>query len=74
MQHPYSTSPTFTQFFAIINKKNKLQFSDYYFLEPVGAKAPTFNTVSKISSLLGKSFGDIVLLCQAQAYPVPFFR
>ncbi|XP_017961141.1 Down syndrome cell adhesion molecule-like protein Dscam2 isoform X20 [Drosophila navojoa] len=42
--------------------------------EPVGAKAPTFASSSKISSLLGPSSGDIVLLCQAQAYPVPYFR
>ncbi|KRF98096.1 uncharacterized protein Dwil_GK22019, isoform BG [Drosophila willistoni] len=42
--------------------------------EPVGAKAPTFASVSKISSLLGHSSSDVVLLCQAQAYPVPFIR
>nr|XP_036670158.1 Down syndrome cell adhesion molecule-like protein Dscam2 isoform X16 [Drosophila suzukii] len=42
--------------------------------EPVGAKAPTFATVSKISSLLGSSSSDIVLLCQAQAFPVPYTR
>lgn len=45
-----------------------------HFTEPVGAKAPTFASSSKISSLLGPSSGDIVLLCQAQAYPVPYFR
>nr|XP_017031905.1 Down syndrome cell adhesion molecule-like protein Dscam2 isoform X10 [Drosophila kikkawai] len=42
--------------------------------EPVGAKAPTFASVSKISSLLGASSSDIVLLCQAQAFPVPYAR
>nr|NP_001246176.1 down syndrome cell adhesion molecule 1, isoform BQ [Drosophila melanogaster]AFH07931.1 down syndrome cell adhesion molecule 1, isoform BQ [Drosophila melanogaster] len=42
--------------------------------EPVGSKAPTFATASKISSLLGSSSSDIVLLCQAQAFPVPYTR
>lgn len=46
----------------------------FTFIEPVGAKAPTFPTVSKISTLTGKSFSDIVLLCQAQAFPVPLTR
>lgn len=43
-------------------------------LEPIGAKAPTFQGDSK-GSIYWKSSGqDIVLLCQAQAYPVPLIR
>lgn len=43
-------------------------------LEPIGAKAPTFQGES-IGSVFRKSSGhDIVLLCQAQAYPVPLIR
>lgn len=46
----------------------------FIFVEPVGAKGPTFATDSNSFSytrLIGQSFG---LLCQAQAYPVPLIR
>lgn len=50
------------------------QFISFIPLEPIGAKAPTFQGDSK-GSIYWKSSGqDIVLLCQAQAYPVPLIR
>lgn len=42
--------------------------------EPVGSKAPTFSTASKISMFVQKSGDDLALLCQAQAFPVPLIR
>lgn len=46
----------------------------YYFIEPLGAKAPGFSSSSKSSTFFEEQGHDLVLLCQAQAYPVPFFR
>lgn len=46
----------------------------YFYIEPVGAKAPSFSTDSKSITFersIGQGFG---LLCQAQAFPVPLFR
>ncbi|KAF4517352.1 hypothetical protein B566_EDAN011739 [Ephemera danica] len=42
--------------------------------EPVGAKAPSFSSNTKISSFLTKSKEGYALLCQAQGFPVPSFR
>lgn len=42
--------------------------------EPVGSKAPTFSTASKISMFVQKSGDNLALLCQAQAFPVPLIR
>lgn len=44
------------------------------YLEPVGAKAPTFSSASTSFTFkhrIGDNFG---LLCQAQAFPVPLIR
>lgn len=44
------------------------------FLEPIGAKAPTFSleyTLIEVKKAQAQSFA---LLCQAQAYPVPIIR
>lgn len=43
-------------------------------LEPVGSKAPTFSTDSKISMFVRKAGENFALLCQAQAFPVPLIR
>lgn len=44
------------------------------FLEPVGAKAPTFSNDLK-SFTFSRKFGQsFALLCQAQAWPVPVIR
>ena len=42
--------------------------------EPVGFKAPVFNSESKISLFEKPRDINIALLCQAQAFPVPVFR
>lgn len=42
--------------------------------EPVGLKAPTFSSASEISKFTKKFNQNFALLCEAQAYPVPFFR
>uniref|UniRef100_A0A8D8R7X1 Down syndrome cell adhesion molecule-like protein Dscam2 n=1 Tax=Cacopsylla melanoneura TaxID=428564 RepID=A0A8D8R7X1_9HEMI len=42
--------------------------------EPVGLKAPTFSSASEISKFTKKLHQSFALLCEAQAYPVPFFR
>lgn len=44
------------------------------YAEPVGSKAPTFSTDSKISMFVRKTGEDFALLCQAQAFPVPLIR
>ena len=43
-------------------------------LEPLGAKAPNFPSALKSSTFWEEQGNDMVLLCQAQAYPVPVFR
>lgn len=43
-------------------------------LEPVGSKAPTFSSDSKISMFVRRTGDSFALLCQAQAYPVPLIR
>lgn len=45
-----------------------------FYIEPLGAKAPAFNTASSTFSYAYPKEKDLALLCQAQAYPVPFFR
>lgn len=61
--------------FRQVNFENyNFLFLNYFCIEPVGAKAPTFSTDSKSSTFvraIGQSFG---LLCQAQSFPVPLFR
>lgn len=42
--------------------------------EPVGAKAPTFPTDSKISMFVRNVGDDFALLCQAQGSPIPSIR
>nr|XP_024214194.1 Down syndrome cell adhesion molecule-like protein Dscam2 isoform X43 [Halyomorpha halys] len=42
--------------------------------EPVGAKAPTFPTETKISSFIRNSGSTFDLLCLAQGYPLPSTR
>ncbi|XP_046664865.1 Down syndrome cell adhesion molecule-like protein Dscam2 isoform X42 [Homalodisca vitripennis] len=44
------------------------------FLEPVGVKAPTFSTDTKITSYVRSSGQSFALLCQAQGFPVPMIR
>jgi len=51
-----------------------LQLRHFISVEPVGTKAPTFSSDSSSFTFKkrnGESFG---LLCQAQAFPVPFIR
>lgn len=45
-----------------------------HFQEPLGAKAPAFPNLAKSSTFVEAQGKDLVLLCQAQAYPVPLFR
>ncbi|XP_059225643.1 cell adhesion molecule Dscam2 isoform X6 [Stomoxys calcitrans] len=42
--------------------------------EPVGAKAPTFSSDSKVSMFVRAINSSFALLCQAQAFPVPITR
>jgi hypothetical protein len=42
--------------------------------EPVGAKAPTFASDTKVLSFVRHSGLGFGLLCQAQGLPVPAFR
>lgn len=42
--------------------------------EPVGAKVPTFSTDALSQTISRKEGQPFVLLCQAQAFPVPMFR
>lgn len=42
--------------------------------EPVGFKAPVFNSESKISLFEKPMSANVALFCQAQAYPVPMIR
>lgn len=42
--------------------------------EPVGAKIPTFSSDALSQTISRKQGQAIVLLCQAQAFPVPMFR
>lgn len=42
--------------------------------EPIGSKAPTFSSEFKSTTLTKMAGQGIVLLCQAQAYPVPGFK
>lgn len=43
-------------------------------LEPLGAKAPSFNNDANSFSYTRALGQNFALLCQAQAYPVPVFR
>lgn len=45
-----------------------------YYKEPIGAKAPTFQGDSSGIMFRKPAGHSIVLLCQAQAYPVPLIR
>lgn len=47
---------------------------DLFLAEPIGSKAPTFSTDFTSSALTRHSGQALVLLCQAQAFPVPIFR
>ena len=42
--------------------------------EPVSAKGPTFSSDLQSSSFQRRAGSGFAILCQAQAYPVPFFR
>lgn len=44
------------------------------FTEPVGFKAPVFNSDMKKIWLEKPDSSHIALFCQAQAYPVPMIR
>lgn len=48
--------------------------SMYVCAEPVGMKAPTFSTDTKITAFVRNEGHSCNLLCQAQGYPVPNFR
>jgi hypothetical protein len=43
-------------------------------LEPVGAKAPKFNSEYETFSIKRQEKQGFGLLCQAQGYPTPAFR
>ncbi|KAI5709798.1 hypothetical protein M8J75_003371 [Diaphorina citri] len=61
-----------TKFSIILTKMLFLHW--FLSTEPVGFKAPTFSS-SALSSMFRKKSGlGFALLCDAQAYPVPFFR
>lgn len=45
-----------------------------HFIEPIGYKAPSFATDSKISSFDRETNSMVTLLCPAQAYPYPSYR
>lgn len=51
---------------------NKNDFNQY--VEPVGAKAPTFSSDSKGSIFVRSEHSSFAILCQAQAFPVPLIR
>lgn len=53
-----------------------LPYTNYIVLctEPVGAKAPTFASDTKVLSFVRPSGLGFGLLCQAQGLPVPAFR
>ncbi|KAL3270308.1 hypothetical protein HHI36_009359 [Cryptolaemus montrouzieri] len=46
----------------------------FQYSEPVGSKAPSFSSDSKISSFERKNGQSFALLCSAQAQPAPVFR
>lgn len=46
----------------------------FFNVEPVGAKAPTFSSETKVWSFVKEVSDDFALLCQAQAFPVPLIR
>lgn len=60
--------------------KNNLNLNYTFFhniveiTEPVGAKAPTFPSDSKISMFVRKEHDSFALLCQAQGLPTPLIR
>lgn len=46
----------------------------FHFTEPIGSRAPTFQS-EFIGNVLRKPTGQsFAILCQAQAYPVPLIR
>lgn len=57
-----------TSWFKMILKRN------FILLEPVGAKGPTFSTQGTSISFTRYYGENVVLLCPAQAFPVPKFR
>lgn len=44
------------------------------FIEPVGAKSPTFASDVKFSGIDRKNGHSLSLLCPAQGYPAPNYR
>lgn len=46
----------------------------FTFLEPIGFKAPTFSSETKLSWFVKKASQNFALLCPAQAYPIPSFK
>ncbi|KAG5890614.1 hypothetical protein JTB14_005124 [Gonioctena quinquepunctata] len=57
--------------FRYVASRNNL---DSLFIEPVGLKAPTFSSLSKSFSYETRQKHGFVLLCPAQALPIPKFR
>lgn len=52
----------------------QIKSHNYHFVEPVGAKSPTFSSES-MGSIFRKRIGQgFALLCQAQSFPAPIFR
>jgi hypothetical protein len=64
-----------TLWYSVDNQFEGLH-TDYTVLcaEPVGAKAPTFASDTKVLSFVRHSGLGFGLLCQAQGLPVPAFR
>lgn len=46
----------------------------FTFSEPIGFKAPTFSSETKLSWFVKKASQNFALLCPAQAYPIPSFK
>lgn len=44
------------------------------FTEPLGYKAPSFPSVATTFTVFVPRNDTIALTCEAQAYPVPYFR
>lgn len=47
---------------------------EYIFLEPMGFKGPSFPSDASTFTVNVPQNDTIALTCEAQAYPVPYFR